>query len=650
MNFVNDMRKATYEVGNYIVDRTMEVGNSVQETTISLYKSYSSDASFEESIESSSENSSTEEPTKELIKEPEIFSSAPLKGFQSFEFISILSASIKPKVLIVDEDIINPLFKYTLTLEKKKNKFTGEIEKVVEKMFLVTKIFLLNSANIDEKNHHYIYLFRPNYKNIDDLTKIFTGGRTGKTLHDFQKKPTLDGNIHTIYFVSNHDNFMKQNIKNSGYFNRIAHIANFNINIFPIDNKILSMECPKILKRLVDNDLDLNPLQDIFRAISYLERICGVIPNIQDFGENAEKLYELIRKKDEKNFHNKENKSPSIFARITLIDRTTDLITPCLTPSTFEGLIDDILGISCGIIQIEKKWISPEIHEFFKIPKETHESKEISLSLDKKIFSLLKDKKLSSLNEIFSLLKKMLGTTHGEIKNLNELNSLEEKSSVERIGKAYVLATENNESRHFAIAYKDIQNFLIKKHNSSEFQLNLDHEQNILLKKDPQKTLEYIKDLIQNKKPINQVLRLLSLYCQVYGVKPNFLEFISRSMQKSYGGFSQYALKRLEKLGMLTSAGYTQKCSQYHLIESKNEKNPDIFQPYGGYAPLSCRYIEKLLKQPLALPCEGLELIVFIGGCTRAEVSALSLMSKNIVVLTTSLINGNSFMETLLEK
>lgn len=701
MNFnnftFNSFRTATYQVGNSVYDATVGVGNSL------INMATNSDSSHEQSTESQSieskkptesvntfdfpsdfSDASIEEYSeikpvpfseeKSLMAKPE-FSSALLKVMQHLEFTNILNLSQLPKVFIVDEDIENPLSSYIISILTDKK--TGE--KTID-TFKITQFFLLSDACIEQKNHHYIYLFRPTFKNVQNLTKIFTEAKTGKTTESLQRKS--DGNIHTIYFVPNHDSLMKQTIRNSSYYyTRINYIGKCNLNIFPVSNKLLTMENPKILKMLVDNDQDLSPLQGIVRAISYLEKIYGKIPNIQDFGRNAEKLYRMIIKRDEaKKFNNKNKierdeaeklkhktkieqeksekeknvekiKKHVTFARMILIDREMDLITPCLTPSSFEGLIDDIIGISGNIINIEKKYISKEIYQYLRISGETPESTKIRFSLDnnKKIFSFLKDQHVSidAENEFSDLDIKFNSIREMHKRTAAKIIELSEDKSAGLLKKAIKLVGANNKSKNATLAYSNVKSCLIKKYDSEFF----DHETNILLKKDREKTLKYIETLIQEKKPITKVLRLLSLYFQVYRtIKPNFLETISKSMSEAYGDSSRLALKRLAKLGMLSSADFVEKCSKYHLIEGKKEVNPGIFYPYKGYVPLSCRYIEQILKLEMLEPCEGLDLVVFIGGVTRAEVAALKNLSKKIVVLTTSLINGNSFMENLLEK
>jgi hypothetical protein len=46
-------------------------------------------------------------------------------------------------------------------------------------------------------------------------------------------------------------------------------------------------------------------------------------------------------------------------AALVLLDRKIDWVTPMLTPLTYEGLLDDILGIDCGFIHVDSHVLDP---------------------------------------------------------------------------------------------------------------------------------------------------------------------------------------------------------------------------------------------------------------------------------------------------
>ncbi len=117
-----------------------------------------------------------------------------------------------------------------------------------------------------------------------------------------------------------------------------------------------------------------------------------------------------------------------------------------------------------------------------------------------------------------------------------------------------------------------------------------------------------------------------------------------------------------------TSNNYASIRKLFHLaVEDVNEHAPnDISYVYSGYAPLSVRMIQKMIKRESledfsSIPGEFIhELpdlsnisVLYVGGCTFAEISALRHLSTEtsvkINVLTTHIINGNSLMHELIE-
>jgi len=122
------------------------------------------------------------------------------------------------------------------------------------------------------------------------------------------------------------------------------------------------------------------------------------------------------------------------------------------------------------------------------------------------------------------------------------------------------------------------------------------------------------------------------------------------------------------------------------VVEEVDELTPkDIAYVYSGYAPLSIRLIEaasnagswraiddvlRMLPGPsfeeFQLVPQGVDnsartssnvtLVFFLGGVTHAEISALRFLSKksegtrDYVVATTKMINGNTFLSSIVEK
>ncbi|KAK4480350.1 hypothetical protein RD792_013421 [Penstemon davidsonii] len=179
--------------------------------------------------------------------------------------------------------------------------------------------------------------------------------------------------------------------------------------------------------------------------------------------------------------------------------------------------------------------------------------------------------------------------------------------------------------------------------------------------------------------------------------------FLGRELLHSYGFEHIATLNHLEKAGLFKrqdskSNWQTIKRALQLVVEDSDTANPnDISYVFSGYAPLSIRLVQhairsgwrpieeilKLLPGPHSeykrggftsipsydtlpgslnsweKPADGrrsLVLVVFVGGVTFAEISALRFLSSqegmahDLIVGTTKIINGQTLIETFVER
>lgn len=592
---------------------TINILNNVQNGTVSvfnqLYDSASSSVSDVYSAISATDESSKVSSDIRVDETLYDFSTTYLKEYQVADFREILNSSQNSKVLVIEKEIADPFFRCMISSTK------------IKKDLNVEDIYYLNNFKVDKKNCHYIYLTRSSHKNFSDFKKSFICNKD-------------DNNFHAFYYVPSrcYDWMYQENI---------PYMGNFNCTLFPMSDDLISMEYPKALQRL-NLEFDKTPLYDIVSAIKRLVAVYGFIPNIQAEGELSKEL-ELLLKDLEK---------PSdpimfpAFSRLTIIDRSLDYITPCLKPTTFEGLIDEILGINCNLTQIQKEDIHPSVLNFLHTPKETNPLTKVDVPLrENTVYAGLKDVNIEALKPCFKNLRIIQDET-------SELARVLSSSRIEKyMTQATILIKQNNKNTKETTVVEDILIRLHKTFHMQDFKSMLELERNILSHAiSIDETLVFIQNLVIAKKPLKEVLRALILLCQVrVRLKDSIFSDICRDLKKQYGSDSLLVFKKLDQLGLFNSANFKEKRKKLNLFEDFDVMEPkSIAHTYGGYAPLSCRIVQKLLKNPLTTDAKGKELVLFIGGCTLAEVSACRLMSKNIVVLTTSIINSNTFLDPFL--
>ena len=179
----------------------------------------------------------------------------------------------------------------------------------------------------------------------------------------------------------------------------------------------------------------------------------------------------------------------------------------------------------------------------------------------------------------------------------------------------------------------------------------------------------------------------------ITGLKPKTLETYRKLILQAYGHKHLTSLINLEKAKLLYHNASPSASSPYSILRKRlnltqddvDEQDPsDITYVHSVFAPMSVRLVQSCAKPGWRaireildiIPAgpsfeeyqtnnskskrnsEGLKrtLVVFIGGCTYAEISALRFLSQQedssteYMVATTSIINGNSFLDGLMTK
>ena len=236
-----------------------------------------------------------------------------------------------------------------------------------------------------------------------------------------------------------------------------------------------------------------------------------------------------------------------------------------------------------------------------------------------------------------------------------------------------------------------------EKIDSEEFLQVLELEQRILTGGgEGGRYLEEVEDLACcGTVSLESILRVVSLQSVVCGgLKPRVTEAYQRLLMEAFGYNQLLSLHNLSTAGLLVSSS-TNKRSQYSVLSKRlglimdnvDEQSPhDIAYVHTVYAPLSVRLVQQLeapgwrnIRDVLdMLPGPSFEdtqqiamggqhrrrgpadtkvvLVFYVGGVTMAEVAALRWLGARkgagveYIIATTSVITGNSFIQTLFDK
>jgi hypothetical protein len=121
-------------------------------------------------------------------------------------------------------------------------------------------------------------------------------------------------------------------------------VLNLPIDMLPLEKDVLSLEAYDSVPQLFLKN-DTTVLSTLVRTIIKFESIFGKIKYKYAKGDYAKTLKKLLETEEEINPCETEEQ---ILAAI-LIDRSVDFVTPLCTQYTYEGMIDELVGIKLSI-------------------------------------------------------------------------------------------------------------------------------------------------------------------------------------------------------------------------------------------------------------------------------------------------------------
>nr|XP_048328181.1 vacuolar protein-sorting-associated protein 33 homolog isoform X1 [Ziziphus jujuba var. spinosa] len=433
-------------------------------------------------------------------------------------------------------------------------------------------------------------------------------------------------------------------------------IGEYPLYIVPLDEDVLSFELDLAYKEY-QVDGDTSSLWHIAKAIHKLEFSFGLIPNVRAKGKASVCVAEILnRLQAEEPVNSPDMVVPEINTLI-LIDREVDMVTPMCSQLTYEGLLDEFLGINNGSVELDASIMGLQQEgKKVKVPLNSSDKlfKEIR-DLNFEVVVQILRQKATSMKQDYT---EMTTTTQtvSELKDfVKKLNSLPEMT------------------RHINLAQ-----YLSTFTSKPSFLAQLDMEHTMVEAQSYDICFEYIEEMIHKQEPLINVLRLLILFSITNsGLPKKNFDYLRRELLHSYGFEHVGTLNNLEKAGLLKkqeskSNWPTVKRALQLVVEDTDTANPsDISYVFSGYAPLSIRLVQhavrsgwrpieeilKLLPGPHSDKKRGrfssspsldtlqgasasmdkvadgrrsLVLVVFVGGVTFAEIAALRYLCSQV--------------------
>ncbi|KAG8803809.1 hypothetical protein FRC17_006109, partial [Serendipita sp. 399] len=315
---------------------------------------------------------------------------------------------------------------------------------------------------------------------------------------------------------------------------------------------------------------------------------------------------------------------------LVIIERRADMVTPMLTQLTYEGLIDELIGVSNTYVELPANLVSPPAQaneggattnqalNTTPVQAEKKKKYQLSSSTDP-LFKDLRDVNFAVLGSLLSATAKRLSSDYESRHNAQTVAQLKEF-----VGKLGSLQSEQQALR----LHTDLAEMLMPRTRSYLFNLTLEVQQSeilfdvslayslkipdLLASYELNTQLAHIEDLVAEGTDRRITLRMMVLASIVSGgIKVKQLESLKRVFLQTYGYELLPTLLSLENLQLLQSnplppsqahipsmkLPFTALRKQLRLLIEESEGGSDavpndISYVYSGYAPLSVRLVQ----------------------------------------------------------
>ncbi|KAK1627348.1 hypothetical protein QYE76_001663 [Lolium multiflorum] len=461
-------------------------------------------------------------------------------------------------------------------------------------------------------------------------------------------------------------------------------IGEYPLYLVPLDEDVLSFELEYSLQEcLIEGDT--SSVWHVAKAIHKLEFAFGVIPNIRAKGVASTKATELLNNMQLEDPVNMDNMGMAEIDTLILLDREVDMVTPMCSQLTYEGLLDELLEIQNGTVEVDASIMGVQ---------QDGKKVKVPLNSSDKLYKEIRDLNLPVAVQVVHQKATSIQQDYAEVKSTNTQSVSELKDFVKRLNSLPEITRHVNLAQH-------LQSSATKR----SFFARVEIEQIIreVENYETPRCFEYIEDIIQKQEPIETVLRLLVLFSLTNaGLPKKIFDYLRREILHSYGFEHMPLLYNLEKAGLVKRqesrsnwVGISRALQLIVDIKDPEKPPDDISYIFSGYAPLSIRLVQHAVRsgwqpieQPLKLlpgphldlkrgvssissslevfpgsvgqqsPDRGglrsLVLVVFIGGVTSAEIAALRFLSAkegmgyDFLVATTKVITGNTLLRPIM--
>ncbi|KAF3495599.1 hypothetical protein DY000_02056204 [Brassica cretica] len=459
-----------------------------------------------------------------------------------------------------------------------------------------------------------------------------------------------------VYFVPRRSVACEKILEQEKVHNLVT-VKEFPLYMVPLDEDVISFELELSEKDcLVDGDV--SSLWHVAKAIHELEFSFGVIPKVRAKGKGSVRVADILNRMQVEEPVNTNDVGRPEVDTLILLDREVDMVTPMCTQLTYEGLLNEFLHISNGAVEVDSSVMgSQQEGKKMKVP----------LNSSDKLFKETRD---LNFEVVVQVLRQKATTMKEDYTEINSVRLFCRSLALSSLVFAVEVMTQT---------VSELKDFVKKLNSLPEMTRHIHLAQHL--------TTFTSKQSFLSQLDMEQTL----VEAESYDIT---------ELLHSYGFEHVNVLNNLEKAGLLKKQEFksnwqTVKRTLKLIVEDTDTLRPvDIAYVYSGYAPLSIRLVQQAIHsgwRPIEdilklLPGPHLEtkrsgfpsspsvdslhgasngvadgrrsvvLVVFIGGVTFAEISALRFlaskegMAYDLIIATTKIVNGATLIETFMDK
>ncbi|KAK0319172.1 Vacuolar protein-sorting-associated protein 33 [Friedmanniomyces endolithicus] len=482
----------------------------------------------------------------------------------------------------------------------------------------VDRLFFLENHNVDSSQRNIVFLVRgENAKIVRTVAEQIRLVRSeSKIDHDF-----------TVIWVPRRTLVSNLILEEHGVLGE-ANITDLALQFVPLEPDVLSLELEDCFSDLILRR-DPTPIFAAARALMLLQKQYGLFPRILGKGDNAKKLADLLQRMRSEEDVNASSDPTNTYLtsfgltpsatieNLIIIDREVDFPTALATQLTYEGLLDEVFGISHNQTEVDSSILGgapapqPQSHTGGSTAPAAATKRKVQLDSSDKLYPEIRDANFATIGPLLNRTAKRLQSDQQNIRKTEQsLSDL--KSFVSKLPSYQ--AESASLKTHTSLAEE-----ITKLTKSDPFRRTLGIEQNLLIGSEGSTMHEQLEEILARATPLPTVLRLLCLESTLgNGLRPRDFDHFKRLLLQAYGYQHLATLARLEKMGLFVareanrgylnpisgSAGQT--ATDWNVVRARlqlwvdevEEAEPrDIAYVFSGYAPLSVRLVQAVLQK-----------------------------------------------------